>query len=236
MSLLTDRDPPNLPGTPFYDLSQEFLRLLNKGVSNVDHEILGLQSIKPVQPVKNIHEHFQSGLLADLHLFTKPCHSTRRIWATLELEVLPLEANGVIEEELRSIVENVWESISGEVPMEGAQDIGEHEGDVPSQGLGEDGGQSRKCIISTDGDARHSTIGEDENCSDRVNVVLDLCRSSLLVEIIVLYIASIDQSWGIEDANLRKRLLTPYSPQSKASALTVMPFLLVNSYKRAELV
>ena len=117
MSLLTDRHPPDLPGTPFYDLSQGLLCLLNEGVSNVDHTVLGLQSIKPVQPVKDIHEHFQCGLLAGLHLFAKPCHLTRRIWPILELEVFPLESNGVIEEELRGIVENFWESISGEVPM-----------------------------------------------------------------------------------------------------------------------
>ena len=67
-------------------------------------------------------------------------------------------------------------------------------------------------------------------------MVLDLCRNSLVVEFILLFIASIGQSRGVKDANLRKRLPTPYSPQSKASALTVMPFLLVNSYKRAELV
>ena len=231
-----DLDPPDLPGTPFHDLSQELLRLPNEGVSDVGHNILALRSIKPIQPVKNIHEHFQSGLLAGLHLFPKPCHLTRRIWAILKLEVFPLEGNGVIEEESRGAVENLWESISGEVPMEGAQDIGEHEGDVPGQVLGEDGGQSRKCIISTDSDARHGTIGEDEDSSDGVDVVLDLCHNSPLVEFIVLYIASIDQSWGVQDANLRKRLPTPYSPHSKAPALTIMPFLLVSSYKRAELV
>ena len=117
MSLLTDRDPPDLPGTPFYDLSQELLHLLNEGASDVGHNILAFRSIKPVQPVKKIHKHFQCGLLAGLHLFAKPCHLICRIWPILELEVFPLESNGVIEEELRGIVENHWESISGEVPM-----------------------------------------------------------------------------------------------------------------------
>ena len=230
-----DLDPPNLPGTPFYDLSQALLRLPNEGVSDVGHNILALRSIKTVQPVKNIYEHFQRGLLAGLHLFPKLCHLTRHI-SILKLEVFPLETNGVIEEEPRGVVEYLWEIINGEVPMEGARDVGEHEGDVAGQGFGEDGGQSRKCIVSTDSDARYGTIGEDENRSDGVNVALDLCRNSPVVDFILLYIASIDQSWGVVDANLHKRLPTPYSPQSKASALTIMPFLLVNSYKRAELV
>ena len=112
-----DLDPPDLPGAPFHDLSQELLRPPNEGASDVGHNILAFRSIKPVQPVKNIHKHFQSGMLAGLHLLAKPCHLIRRIWVILELEVFPLEGNGVIEEELRGIVENVWESISGEVPM-----------------------------------------------------------------------------------------------------------------------
>ena len=57
-----------------------------------------------------------------------------------EPEVLLLEGNGVVEEEMRSTFETIRKSIRGEVPVEGAQYIGEHEGNVVDQGLRKDGG------------------------------------------------------------------------------------------------
>jgi len=56
-----------------------------------------------------------------------------------ELEVLLLERDGVIEEEMRSPSETVREGIRREVPVEGAQDIGEHEGNVMGQGFRKEG-------------------------------------------------------------------------------------------------
>ena len=53
----------------------------------------------------------------------------------LELEVRPLERDGVVEEELRRAVEFARDCFQGEVPMEGVQEIGEHEGNVGYQGF-----------------------------------------------------------------------------------------------------
>jgi len=75
--------------------------------------------------------------------------------------------------------------------MQGAQDISEHEGNVVDQSIGEDGGQSREGIVGTDSDTGDGAIGEDENGSDRVNVLIDLLRNTPLVEFILLNTASI---------------------------------------------
>ena len=96
--------------------------------------------------------------------------------------------------------------------MEGAQDIGEHKGNVLGQGFWEHGGQSGECVVSTDCDARYGTIGKDENGSYRVEVLLDLGRNIPLVDFILLHTASVGQSRGVEDANLGKRLHTPHLP------------------------
>ena len=94
--------------------------------------------LKAVQPVKKIHEHFQCTLLSGLHLFSQVPLSFLHIWITFEPKVLLLERDGVIEEELRSIFESIWDCIPREVPMEGAQVI--DEGSSSSQSIGEDGG------------------------------------------------------------------------------------------------
>ena len=93
-----------------------------------------------IQPVKEIHHHFQSVLFSGLHCIPQISPSFLRIWVIPELKVLLLERDGVIEEEMRRLSETVWKSISGEVPVKGAQDIGEYEGNVMGQGLGKDGG------------------------------------------------------------------------------------------------
>jgi len=47
--------------------------------------------------------------------------------------ILLLEGDGIVEKEVGSAFENIRDGILGEVPMEGAQYIGEHEGDVAGQ-------------------------------------------------------------------------------------------------------
>jgi len=73
--------------------------------------------------------------------------------------------------------------------MEGVQDIGEHEGDVVGQGLREHDGYS--------GGSRCTPCPVSQRSSSGV------------------YTASVDQSRGVEDANLGKRLHTLYPPRSK---------------------
>ena len=52
----------------------------------------------------------------------------------------------------------------------------------------------------------------------------------------LILLCTVGQSRGVEDANLGNRLHIPHPPHSKAPAHTIIPFLLVNSYKRGALV
>ena len=111
--------------------------------------------------------------------------------------------------------------------MKWARYIGEHEGNILGQAFGEDGGQSGQRVIGPDSNARNGAIGEDENSSDRVDMLLDLSCNTPLVELIVLKTASVGQARCVEDTNLGKRLgvVTAF----RQLALTTIPFLLVNS-------
>ena len=88
------------------DRNQDILGLFIK-----DHSFLRRLSLKTVQPVKEIYQRFQSLLLAGLDHFTHFRPLTRRFYVILELEVLPLERDGVVQEELRNVLENIWYSI-----------------------------------------------------------------------------------------------------------------------------
>jgi hypothetical protein len=87
---------------------------------------------------------------------------------------------------LRSDFEHFGDTVGGEVPRQGAQDISEHEGNVACKSFGEDGGQSGERIVGTDGDARDSPIGEDEDSSDGIDMLLNLHCNTLLVELVML--------------------------------------------------
>jgi len=75
--------------------------------------------------------------------------------------------------------------------MERAQDVGEHEGNVVGQSVGEDGGQSGECILGANSDARNSAIGKDKNCSDGLDMLLDFSCNTPLVELVLLNTASV---------------------------------------------
>jgi len=75
--------------------------------------------------------------------------------------------------------------------MEGAHDIGEHEGSSAGQWFGKYGGQSGECIGGANSDARDSATGEDKNCSERVDVILDLNGNTLLMELVLLDTAGV---------------------------------------------
>ena len=123
-----------------------------------------------------------------------------------ELEVLPLERDGVIQEEVGSVFEDIWKSIPGEVLVEGAWDIGEQESKVVAQGRGEDGGQNGERMVGAGSDAGDSAISEDKHGSHGANVVLDLGCNNFLVELVLPKVASVSQPGCVEDADLRKRL------------------------------
>ena len=110
---------------------------------------------------------------------------------TPELEILPLERNGVVEEELRGILESLWKNIFGEVKKEWIRSVGKQEANILARGSREDGGQSGKGIVGTGVGARDGAIGKDENCSDGIDVLLDLSCNSLRLECALLRIASV---------------------------------------------
>ena len=47
-----------------------------------------------------------------------------------------LECDGIIEEEVRSVSQDIWEVIPGEVLIKRFRDIGQQEGNLAGQGLG----------------------------------------------------------------------------------------------------
>ena len=118
---------------------------------------------KAVQPVKEIHEHIQSFLLGGLHRSAKSIPSFLHTWIIHKLKVFPLERDRIVEEKVWSISKNVGDGLLGEVPVETTRDIGEHEGNVVDQRLGEDGGQSGERIVGTDSDTWDGAIGEDKD-------------------------------------------------------------------------
>ena len=126
-----------------------------------------------------------------------------------------------------SVLEGFWDSVHGEVPREGARNVGEYEGNVLGQRFWEDSGQSGQCIVGTDSNPRNSAISKNEDGIDGVDVLLNLSSDILLMDLILLNTASVGQPRCVKDANLERRLhiLT----MLKAPALTTMSFLLVSS-------
>ena len=161
---------------------------------------------KAVQPIKEVHEHLQSVLLGGLDRLVQIDPFCIHIWVVLELGVLPLQSDKVVEEEVRCVLEDAWESTPGDVAMLRARDIGEHEGGVAGQGLGEDGGQRGECIVVPDSEPRGGAIGKDKNRSDRVDVLLDLSCNTVLVELVLTNTAHVGQPRRVEDADLGKSL------------------------------
>ena len=113
-----------------------------------------------------------------------------------------MERNGVAEEEVRSIFENFWDCFRGEIPVEGAQDIGEHEGNLAGQWFGKYGGKSGECMGGASIHTWDGAIGEEQNGGDGVGVTLDLSGNTLLVELVLLDTVSVSETRGVEDADL----------------------------------
>jgi len=107
--------------------------------------------------------------------------------------VLLLECDGVVDMESRSILEKGRDHILTNVRANGLHNIGEQEGGVFGWNLGEDGGQSGECVVYADGTARDGAIGEDENSSGGVDMILDLSYNALLVDLVMLNIVSVNQ-------------------------------------------
>ena len=70
-----------------------------------------------VQPVKEFHQHFQRVLFVRLHYFAKTFLLFLHTWIILDLEVLPVERDGVAKEELRGGFEYFRDFVQGEVEV-----------------------------------------------------------------------------------------------------------------------
>ena len=119
-----------------------------------------------------------------------------------ELEVLLLECDGVAEEEMRSILESFWDCIPREIPVEGAQNVGEHEGNLAGQWFRKYGGERGECIGGANIHTWDRAISEDQNRSDGVGVTLNMRGNVLLVELVFLDTVSVGQPRGVEDTDL----------------------------------
>lgn len=140
LSQLTDKNCPDLPETPLHNPSQE-PHWLRERADGASLSILGLLWWWPkaVQPSKEVREHLQCVLLAGLHHVAKHVCLAHRIRRILELEIPPVERDGVVKEELRSISKTLWKSISREILKEQVRGVGKQEGSFVGQGFGEDG-------------------------------------------------------------------------------------------------
>ena len=148
------------------------------------------QGLKTVQPVKELHDPFQRVALGGLHNFAKRHSGFHYTRVNLELF---LEREGVVDLEPDGTSETSRDTILTKVVAKGAPNIGKHEASVFGQGLGKDGGQGGQCVVYAGGATRNGAIGEDENGSDGVDMVLDLSfNTSRLVEPILLSGASVD--------------------------------------------
>ena len=156
--------------------------------------------LKTIQPVKEVHQHFQGFLLAGLQI-----HS---FGITPELEGVLLERDRVVEVELRSVSEHIRDNTPSEARRGGVRNIGEHEGNVASQRFREDGGQGGERIVCADSDVRSGAISEDENGSNGVNA-LDLTRNALHVVLVLLNAPNVGQPRRVKDLDLRTRLCIP---------------------------
>ena len=172
------------------------------------------------QPVKEPHQHLQRLPLVGLYHFAHLLLANIRPFIACrerirEREILPLEGNGVVEGELRRDFENFGD---GEVLVERAGEVGEHEGDVVRESLGEEGGEGGEGIVSADRHARDGAICEDEDSGDGIEVLLDLIRDTLVVGLVLLKTAGVGKTRGVEDANLRRRRLDTVVMFTKSSA------------------
>ena len=117
-----------------------------------------------------------------------------------------MEGERVVDLELTSILKYTRDTVLAEVPSKGGRNIGEHEGSIVEQCTGEDLGQGGERVVHPDSSARNSTVGEDENGSDRVDLSPDLIYDPFLVKLVLLDIAGLGEAGCIKDANLGKWL------------------------------
>ena len=61
-------------------------------------------------------------------------------------------------------------------------------------------------MLGGDSEAGDGAISEDEDGSDGVDVLLDLCCNTFLLELVLPNITSVSQTRRVEDTDLRKRL------------------------------
>jgi hypothetical protein len=100
----------------------------SKRVEDCGHDIPGHRTerdgfrcwllLEAVQPVKEIHQHFQSFLLTRLHRFAHLYPPLLHVLGIPELEILPLERNRIVEDEPGARFEDIRDRTPREVLIE----------------------------------------------------------------------------------------------------------------------
>jgi len=80
--------------------------------------------LKAVQPVKEIHQHLQCILFNGLYHFVKVL-SHPPVRSILHFEIVLQERDRIVEEEMWSGFEELWDGVLGEIEVYGARDISE---------------------------------------------------------------------------------------------------------------
>ena len=83
--------------------------------------------LEGVQPVEELHKHFQGPLLQ--HLLQCLTH----------IRAIP-DHDGLVKKEHRSVFEHLRDHILGATTSEGTQKLGVYQGNVPDESFGEEGG------------------------------------------------------------------------------------------------
>ena len=129
------------------------------------------------------------------------CHLASRIRAILELEVLPLDGDGVVEEELRDAFENLWENIPREVLIQRIRGVGDRKAMFLNPVLEKmaDRVERADSVPTLTRGTVPLTRTRTAVSSEGVDDLLDLIHNNLLEEFVCVNIAGVRR---VEDANL----------------------------------
>ena len=82
--------------------------------------------LETIQPVEELCQHLQSFLLGSLHI---RAYCRLPVVPPIYIKILLLEYNGIIEGELGSAFERLWDCVLSEY-LKGGTDAGEYEGNI----------------------------------------------------------------------------------------------------------
>ena len=92
-----------------------------------------------------------------------------------------------------------------EVQRKVCRRIGEQECNILGECFREESGERGESVVHADSDTRDGAIGKDDDSIDRVDMLLNLGRNTLLVKLVLMNTPGIGQPRRVKDANLRER-------------------------------